>query len=239
MGISIGNNTIGSLYLGSTKIGAAYFGNVKMYESSPLPSAKTVRMTFANGYTPTVSTGTLVQVSSSPNVWDYTFSGTSYNLELLSIKNSIVSVVVNAEGMSTFEEVFPSTNIVSAVVYVGSTVTSLQRLIEGSRNLTSISFQNVGANLSNISYVCSNCTALTSVPMFDTSHLTNVSWAFNECNAVQSGSLDLYQQMSSQTNPPANHDGCFYMCGINGGSQAVSDLGNIPGDWGGAGPYPE
>lgn len=45
MGISLGNNTIGSLYLGSTKIGAAYLGNVKVYESAVAPISEALYAT--------------------------------------------------------------------------------------------------------------------------------------------------------------------------------------------------
>lgn len=68
------------------------------------------------------------------------------------------------------------------------------------------------------------------LPLFDTTQLTNVTNCFYECFYIDEGQLALYQQMSSQTTPPANHYGCFRQCGKN--SQTGSaELAQIPSDW--------
>lgn len=78
MSLKIGSTNIGSLYLGSTKIGQAYLGNVKVYESAVQLPAYTLRYKFyTSGFDPTTLTGgkgTWTQVSSSPNVWDWTYN---------------------------------------------------------------------------------------------------------------------------------------------------------------------
>ena len=77
MSLKIGSTNIGSLYLGSTKIGQAYLGSVKVYESAVQLPAYTLRYKFyTSGFDPTTITGgkgTWTQVSSSPNVWDWTY----------------------------------------------------------------------------------------------------------------------------------------------------------------------
>jgi len=82
MALKIGSTSIGSLYLGSTKIGQAYLGNVKVYESAVQLPAYTLRYKFyTSGFDPTTITGgkgTWTQVSSSPNVWDWTYNIAPY-----------------------------------------------------------------------------------------------------------------------------------------------------------------
>ena len=79
-----------------------------------------------------------------------------------------------------------------------------------------------------------NCHSLTAVPLFDTSKVTNMQSMFNECINVQSGALALYQQASTQANPPLLHNSTFYNCGSNTQSGAA-ELSQIPSSWGGTG----
>ena len=85
MSLKLGNNSIGSLYLGNTKISQAYLGSVKVYESSVAPvvlPAYTLRYKFyTSGFDPTTLSqkGTWTQVSSSPNVWDWTYQNTDWS----------------------------------------------------------------------------------------------------------------------------------------------------------------
>lgn len=70
------------------------------------------------------------------------------------------------------------------------------------------------------------------IPLFDTTALTDVTNMFYECYYVEGGALALYQQMSTQTNVPSDYDGCFHECGSNTitGSE---ELDQISSDWGG------
>ena len=78
----------------------------------------------------------------------------------------------------------------------------------------------------------SECTSLTSVPLYSTSSAENVSYMFNGCTAVESGSLALYQQMSTQAVPPTDYSNCFTNCGANTAS-GLAELNQIPYEWGG------
>lgn len=71
---------------------------------------------------------------------------------------------------------------------------------------------------------------LTAVPLLNTSSATNVNYMFEQCYVVESGALALYQQMSSQANPPASHEGTFHDCGADTTSGS-RELAQIPSDW--------
>jgi len=81
-----------------------------------------------------------------------------------------------------------------------------------------------------MSYMFAACSSLILVPLLDTSSATNMNRMFEGCVNVQSGALALYQQASSQTTPPSNHDRTFRNCGSNTVTGA-DELAQIPGDW--------
>jgi len=53
---------------------------------------------------------------------------------------------------------------------------------------------------------------------------------FVRCYAVESGALALYQQASTQTNPPSSHSNTFRDCGSNT-TTGAAELAQIPSDW--------
>ena len=217
MSISLGSTNFGSLYLGSTKIGEAYLGSVKVYGSTPpdpynplnLPPY-TIRLKFNNGVTPTFSYGTAVQVSSSPNVWDLTYQNSNWQY-LVSSQTRLIEVL----GANT------------------SSVTVMDDMFAGCDELTSLSLFDTSAvtNMKNMFY---QCTSLTSVPLFNTRSATDVVSMFYGCENVESGSLSLYQQMSTQAVPPSATDYCFTNCGSNTVT-GQAELAQIPSSWGGLG----
>ena len=73
---------------------------------------------------------------------------------------------------------------------------------------------------------------LVEVPLLDTSSATNVSSMFRYQLNVESGALDLYNQMSTQTYPPTTHDACFDWCGRDT-TTGAAELAQIPTSWGG------
>ena len=72
--------------------------------------------------------------------------------------------------------------------------------------------------------------SLINVPLFDTRTLTDVSNMFIWCDKVESGIVDLYNQMANQVNPPEAHSGCFKYCGSSTVTGAA-ELAQIPSDW--------
>ena len=88
------------------------------------------------------------------------------------------------------------------------------------------------ANVTDMSLMFQDCTSLTAVPLYNTTRVSNVHSMFGSCVNVQTGSLDLYTQMSTQETPPAEHGLCFSNCGNNTVTGAA-ELAQIPQSWGG------
>ena len=86
------------------------------------------------------------------------------------------------------------------------------------------------SKVTNMSNMFNRCNSITSIPLFDTSKVTDMSYMFELCYKVETGALALYNQVSSQANPPTNHEKTFYNCGsdtVNG----AAELAQIPSDW--------
>jgi surface protein len=160
----------------------------------------------------TYETATLVP--GTTNVYDVYKSGTSFNGLLLSSSNVIEVLGANTTGITNMYNMFGNES--------GFTVP-----------LTSVALFDT-SSVTNMSGMFAGCSSLTSVPLFDTSSVTDMSWMLNYCANVQSGALALYQQASSQSNPPASHDGAFTNCGSNTVTGAA-ELAQIPSSWGGTG----
>ena len=88
--------------------------------------------------------------------------------------------------------------------------------------------------VTNLQGIFANCSSLTSVPLFDSSSVTNVGNMLKNCVNVESGALALYQQMSTQTTPPTVYGDCFLNCGSNT-TTGAAELAQIPSSWGGTG----
>ena len=86
------------------------------------------------------------------------------------------------------------------------------------------------SNVTSMAGMFCNCFSLTSVPLLDTSNVTNMDSMFKDCRRVQSGALALYNQASSQTTPPTEHNATFRNCGISS-TQGSAELSQIPNDW--------
>lgn len=111
--------------------------------------------------------------------------------------------------------------------------TSFYRLLRKATNVIEV----LGANttgVTNMESLFDECESLTNVPLFDTSNVTNMNYAFSTCYKVQSGALALYQQMSSQATPPSSHITTFYLCGRDT-TTGAAELAQIPYSWGGTG----
>ena len=85
-------------------------------------------------------------------------------------------------------------------------------------------------NVSSMSNMFFECKNLKRIDLIDTSNVKNMSFAFYGCNKVSAGALALYQQASTQANPPDSHYYTFMGCGVS--SQTGSaELAQIPDDW--------
>lgn len=207
-GIILNGSVIKGLILNGSPVSAMLNG-VKVYPaeepSGPLP-AYTLRLRFADGVTPTNSKGTLTQVSSSPNVWDWTYNSADWT-EAWYNCNTLLEVLAGNT----------------------SNVTNMQMMFYGCPSLTAVSLLDT-SNVTIMSQMFRNCTSLTSIPLLDTSNVTNMSRMFYNCFKVESGALALYQQASSQTTPPSSHSYTFTNCGRDTQTGAA-EVAQIPAGW--------
>ena len=110
-----------------------------------------------------------------------------------------------------------------------SKVTNMEMMLSNCSNISSVPLYDT-SNVVYMNGILENCTSLTSLPLFDTSKVTHIDVAFNYCVNVQSGALALYQQASTQTNPPSYHYYTFSYCGKDT-QTGSAELAQIPSDW--------
>ena len=89
-------------------------------------------------------------------------------------------------------------NLTSVPLLDTSSATRLSYMFDGCSALTAIPLIDTSSATSFV-YMCNNCTSLTEVPLLDTSAATNVGGMFNGCVNVETGALDLYNQLASQS----------------------------------------
>jgi hypothetical protein len=115
-----------------------------------------------------------------------------------------------------------------------SEVTNMSQMFLGCYNLVSVCLFDT-SNVTDMSEMFNmvDWGALEALPLFDTSSVVNADYAFCCCRCVEHGALALYQQMSTQTNPPTSHIGTFADCGDNNGHNpsGEAELAQIPSDW--------
>ena len=133
--------------------------------------------------------------------------------------------VTNMSGM--FDD---CARLATVPLFNTSSVTRMDRMFAAcAYGLTTVPLFDT-SSVTNMATMFSGCLYLTTVPLFDTSSVTNMSSMFYNCYAVESGALALYQQASSQTNPPSTHNYTFHNCGSDTVTGAA-ELAQIPSDW--------
>ena len=218
MSIKLGSTSYDSIYLGSTKIGTAYLGSTKVFSSADpynplgLPS-HTIRIKYEAGNTPSIGDSQTL-VDATENIWDIYNSSNDWSIlfhRSFTDRFYLLSVLgANTSGVTNMSSMFASCSVLTSVpLFDTSSVTDMSSMFL-------------------------DCSALTSVPLFDTSSATNTNGMFYICTNVQSGALALYNQCSTQTNPPASHVDMFTGCGSNTAS-GTAELAQIPASWGGTG----
>ena len=119
--------------------------------------------------------------------------------------------------------------LTSVPLFDTNKVTNMSWMFSTCKSLTTVPLFDT-SNVTTMNSMFVNCYKLTTVPLFDTSSVTNMTDMFMYCYKVESGALALYQQASTQANPPANHDSTFQQCGSNTQTGAA-ELAQIPDDW--------
>lgn len=166
----------------------------------------TIRIKFISGYTPNMG-DIKTLVDSTNNVWDIYKQSNDWSDLFKGWTTQLLEVL----GANT------------------TNVTSMERMFINCRTLTNVSLFDT-SNVLNMGSMFQNCTSLTTIPLFDTSKVTIINLMLYNCTKIQSGSLALYQQASTQADPPSNHSMTFRDCGkdtITGSAE----LAQIPSDW--------
>lgn len=110
-----------------------------------------------------------------------------------------------------------------------SNITRMAGTFEQSGIITLPAFNMI--NVTTISNMCLSCASLKTIPLFrNTDKISKAYRTFRNCYNVESGALALYQQLSSQANPPSTHSLMFAQCGSNTETGAA-ELAQIPSDW--------
>lgn len=202
---------------------------VDPYNPLGLP-ANTVRVRTSDGAVPGGRYDTATLVSGTSDVYDVYKSGTNFT-GMFSHSSNIVEVLgANTAGITSMLVMFLScTSLTSIALFDTSNVTSMAYMFECCESLTSVPLFDT-SSVTDTNNMFKYCYSLTTIPLFNTSNITNMDSMFTNCYNVQSGALALYQQASSQTNPPTNHYQTFFNCGSDT-TTGAAELAQIPSDW--------
>ena len=227
------------------------------YNPLNLP-ANTVRVRTDDGAVPKKSSSTSYEtatlVEGTSDVYDVYKSGTDFTFLLIDSSNIVEVLGANTTGITNMTGMFNfCTSLKTVALFDTSSVTDMHTMFNYCSLLKSVPLFDT-SSVTNMQFMFYNCTSLTSVPLFDTSSVTNIEYMFNNCSSlttvllfntssvvfmagmfencknVQSGALALYQQASTQTNPPSKHTGTFKNCGVNT-TTGAAELAQIPDDW--------
>lgn len=126
---------------------------------------------------------------------------------------------------------FAGTHLTTVPAFDTHSAVLMNSMFEGCRYLETVPIFNT-ATVTSFNSMFYRCQALQSVPLFDTSSATDTVAMFYKCRMVEEGALALYQQASSQTNPPSEHGAMFEECGADT-TNGAAELAQIPSSWGG------
>lgn len=167
-----------------------------------------------------LTTVSLFDTSSVTNMWSMFW----YCSALQSVP------LFNTSNVTHMNMMFQYCSSLSTVpLFDTSNVTIMLVMFAGCSSLSTVPLFDT-SKVTDMNGMFNGCTSLQSIPLFNSSKVTNMNAMFAECPNVQSGALALYQQASTQTNPPTQHTYTFYNCGSNTQTGAA-ELAQIPSDW--------
>ena len=135
----------------------------------------------------------------------------------------------NTSSVTSMSYMFNNCSLTSVPLFDTSSVTDIECMFNNCVSLTTVPLFNT-SNVENMYETFRGCSSLTSVPLFNTSSVMFMDSMFLNCTKVQSGALALYQQASTQANPPSSHTGAFKNCGSET-TTGAAELAQIPEDW--------
>ena len=159
---------------------------------------------------------------------------TSSVTDMMSMFNgcsSLTSVpLFNTSNVTSMMYMFSECSSLTTVpLFNTSSVTDMDQSFYGCSSLTSVPLFDT-SSVTSMTDMFNACSSLTSVPLFNTSNVTSMFRTFYGCINVETGALALYQQASTQTNPPYTYSMAFRNCGANT-TTGAAELAQIPDDW--------
>ena len=240
MGLIINGNAPNKMLYNGAEV-SLYFNGSKIWpEGDPynplnLP-ANTIRVRTSDGNAPVkesyTSYETATLVTGTTDVYDVYKSGTSFQYLLAGSTNVVEVLGANTTGIMDISGMFYNiTSLTSVPLFDTSSVTNISYMFYNNTSLTSVPLFDT-SSVTNMAQMFYGCTSLTSIPLFNTSKVTDMYFTFAMCFKVQTGALALYNQASTQANPPTNHNYTFRFCGSDT-TTGAAELAQIPTSWGG------
>lgn len=161
----------------------------------------TMRLQFSDGYNPNenggMTYGTITQVSSTPNVWDWTYvnsdwgSRTQNGNSILAPHNlHLVAVLgANSDGVTSMSSLLSGLAttvggmLTAVALFDTSSVVNMKEMFTFQSSLTSIPGFDTG-NVTNMVGLFGYCTSLSDVPHLNTGRVTNMGWMFAHCQSL-------------------------------------------------------
>ena len=213
--------------------------------SGPAPQipAKTVRFDFKyDHFDPT----TLTDYGGSGATWthvkddiyDFYYNNTNWGSRIWAHLRNSRGNLFRTYSSSTSDTPFRTHNFDILDTNLES-VTNVEQLFGGTafigmQSIASIRNTSSVTNFKSFLSAGSAAVNYTSIPLFDTSSAVDVTEMCRNARYVTTGALALYNQMSTQANPPTSHSYCFTSCG-SGTTTGAAELAQIPSSWGGTG----
>ena len=173
-------------------------------------------------------TATLVEGTS--DVYDVYKGGSDFRNLLYNSENVVEVLGANTTGITKIQRMFGyCTSLTTVHLFDTSSVINMVYMFGNCNSLTSVPLFDT-SSVTAMEYMFRNCSSLTTVPLFNTSSVTQMDNMFSNCTKVQSGALALYQQASTQANPPSSHSQTFKNCGSDT-TTGAAELAQIPEDW--------
>lgn len=173
-------------------------------------------------------TATLVE--GTTNVYDVYKSDNNFDSLLFQSTNVIEILGANTKSVSSMSDMcYTCTALTSVALFDVSNVVNVNNMFGRCSNLVYSPAYNT-SNAIDMSFMYYYCTSLSAVPLLQTQKVTNFNGAFASCRNVETGALALYNQISTQANPPSNHQNSFTDCGAYT-VEGAAELAQIPADW--------
>lgn len=211
-------------------------GPVDPYNPYNLPLG-TIRYRFGDpSYDPNTTNvgGLWVQVSSSPNIWDWSLTPANPSLvgRFSTAFNGIGTVDILGANLNGLDQpdlyrTWESSGITSVAILDTREVLHFS---EAFTRCTSLQFVADGIPISGDCFqMFYGCFSLRRVPLLQQAGAVNLSEMFENCYNVEGGILDFYDRFRYITEQGA-HWACFRNCGINT-TTGAAELAQIPDTW--------